>query len=510
MSSKIFSAALVGLEAEIIEVEAEIGGGELGSFAIVGLPDLAVSESRERVRSAVRNSKVEFPRIKVTVNLAPANLKKQGPNYDLPIAISILAVAKKIPFSSILSSSIFIGELALSGKVRPVQGVLSITMAAKKYGYSTIFLPVLNAAEASLISGIEVRPVITLQELIAYLKNKGEIQIYNKEKLIIEKKKPDWNMSEIVGQEYAKRAIEIAAAGGHNLLMIGSPGSGKTLLAKTILSILPDLEFEEAIEVTKIYSASGNLKSENKGLIQERPFRSPHHSASATALVGGGSWPRPGEVSLAHRGVLFLDEFGEFSRVVLEHLRQPLEDGHITISRAAGNLLFPANFMLVAAMNPCSCGYYGDTEKQCSCSLQQIIQYKKRISGPILDRIDLHIEVPRVALIKLTDTTINESSEIVKARVAKARQLQAKRFNFMDNCKTRINSEMSSAQVKKVCNLNQVSLNLMQSAADRLHLSARAYFRVLKVARTIADLEQSIEITSQHLAEALQYRQIKE
>jgi magnesium chelatase family protein len=292
--------------------------------------------------------------------------------------------------------------------------------------------------------------------------------------------------------------------------MIGSPGSGKTLLAKTIPSILPDLEFEEAIEVTKIYSASGNLKSENKGLIQVRPFRSPHHSASATALVGGGSWPRPGEVSLAHRGVLFLDEFGEFSRVVLEHLRQPLEDGHITISRAAGNLLFPANFMLVAAMNPCSCGYYGDTEKQCSCSLQQIIQYKKRISGPILDRIDLHIEVPRVALIKLTDTTINESSEIVKARVAKARQLQAKRFNFMDNCKTRINSEMSSAQVKKVCNLNQVSLNLMQSAADRLHLSARAYFRVLKVARTIADLEQSIEITSQHLAEALQYRQIKE
>ncbi len=507
MSSKIFSAAIVGLDAEIIEVEAEIGGGELGSFAIVGLPDMAVSESRERVRSAVRNSNVEFPRIKVTVNLAPANLKKQGPNYDLPIAVSILLVSKKIPQTKILTSSLFIGELALSGQVRAVQGILPITLAARRQGYTTIFVPVINAPEAKLVEGIDIRPVRNLAELIDHLRNIKMIAEYVHHQQIEVVKPTQWNMSEISGQEQAKRALEIAAAGGHNMLMSGVPGSGKTLLARTMSSILPTLEFEEAIEITKIYSVAGRLNSHHS-LIQERPFRSPHHSASATALVGGGSWPRPGEISLAHRGVLFLDEFGEFSRSVLEHLRQPLEDGHITISRAAGNLLFPAKFMLVAAMNPCPCGYFADSEKKCSCSMQQIINYKKRISGPILDRIDLHITVPRVSFLKLTNQKKIESSDTIKGRVQAAREFQLERF--ISYAKVLTNSDMSSALVRQFCLLDGDSSQLMKEASNRLHLSTRAYFRVLKVARTIADLEANQIIEAKHVAEALQYRQSSE
>jgi len=507
MSSKIFSAAIVGLGAEIIEVEAEIGGGELGSFAIVGLPDMAVSESRERVRSAVRNSQVEFPRIKVTVNLAPANLKKQGPNYDLPIAVSILLVSKKIPQSKILSSSLFIGKLALSGQVRPVQGILPITLAARRQGFKTIFVPLANAPEAKLVRGIDVRPVRNLTELIDHLRNTKIIPEYINCQQHEVTKPTQWNMSEIFGQEQVKRALEIAAAGGHNILMSGVPGSGKTLLAQTMSSILPSLQFEEAIEITKIYSVAGRLTSHHS-LIQERPFRSPHHSASATALVGGGSWPRPGEISLAHRGVLFLDEFGEFSRSILEHLRQPLEDGHITISRAAGNLLFPAKFMLVAAMNPCPCGYFGDSEKKCSCSMQQIINYKKRISGPILDRIDLHITVPRVPFSKLLHSRNIETSETIKTRVQSARNYQCKRFLSYDGVQT--NSDMSSALVRQFCVLDTNSSQLMHEATNRLQLSTRAYFRVLKVARTIADLEASQVIDIKHVAEALQYRQSTE
>jgi magnesium chelatase family protein len=504
MSSKIFSAAIVGLDAEIIEVEAEIGGGELGSFAIVGLPDLAVSESRERVRSAVRNSQVEFPRIKVTVNLAPANLKKQGPNYDLPIAVSILSVSKKIPLTKLLSDSLFIGELALSGQVRSVQGILPIALAACRYGFTTIFVPLANAAEAKLVQGIDVRPVRNLAELIDHLRDKKVIPEYQGHEHSQPEKLKQWDMSEISGQEQAKRAIEIAAAGGHNVLMSGVPGSGKTLLARTMSSILPSLKFDEAIEITKIYSVAGRL-SANFTLMRERPFRSPHHSASATALVGGGSWPRPGEISLAHRGVLFLDEFGEFSRSVLEHLRQPLEDGHITISRAAGNLLFPAKFILVAAMNPCLCGYFGDLEKKCSCSMQQIINYKKRISGPILDRIDLHITVPRLPLSKIINQRNIETSDTIKKRVEVACECQSQRF--IAHPQTLTNSEMSSALVRKFCVLDATSSKLLQDATNRLHLSTRAYFRVLKVARTIADLQGSQAIEEKHLAEALQYRQ---
>lgn len=505
MSSKIFSAAIVGLEAEIVEVEAEVGGGELGSFAIVGLPDLAVSESRERVRSAIRNSGVEFPRLKVTVNLAPANLKKQGPNYDLPIAVSILSVAKKIPQTKIITSSLFIGELALSGQVRPVQGILSIALAARRQGYTTIFVPAVNAAEATLVSGIDIRPIQKLSELIDHLRNKKIIPEYKGKANIETTQSAQCDISEIFGQEQAKRALEIAAAGGHNLLMSGVPGSGKTLLARSLPSILPSLAFEEALEITKIYSVAGSLKT-NFSLIKDRPFRSPHHSASATALVGGGSWPRPGEISLAHCGVLFLDEFGEFFRSVLEHLRQPLEDGHITISRAAGNLLFPAKFMLVAAMNPCPCGYFGDKEKKCSCSLQQIINYKKRISGPILDRIDLHITVPRLPFTKLVSQGKNETSKDVQSKVETARQRQLKRFKNR-GLTVLSNSEMPSSLVRQICILDKTSNQLMQTASERLQLSARAYFRVLKVARTIADLEGSNELEAKHVAEALQYRQ---
>ncbi len=502
MSSKVFSAAVVGLDAEIIEVEAETGGGELGSFAIVGLPDLAVSESRERVRSAVRNSGVDFPRLKVTVNLAPADLRKQGPAYDLPIAVSVMMVSGKVRLKPELKRSLFIGELALSGTVRPVTGILATALAAQRHGFMYIYVPALNAAEATLVPGIEVIPVKHLGELIGHLNGSAKIVVAPLEP--IEFKEPEGltDFSHIRGQENAKRAFEIAAAGGHNLLMTGPPGSGKTLLARSMPSILPQLTTDEALEITKIYSVSGRLPS-GSALIRQRPFRSPHHSASGVALVGGGTWPRPGEISLAHRGVLFLDEFGEFSRPLLENLRQPLEDGAVSISRAAGNLIFPAKFILIAAMNPCPCGYLGDSERSCACSAGQIIGYRKRISGPILDRIDLHVEVPRLAFEKLATEVQAEASLEIKKRVESARQIQRKRLldiNILTN------AEMPSSIVREHCRLDAESTALMQKAVNRLNLSARAYFRVLKLARTIADLAGNECLRAEHVAEALQYR----
>ncbi len=502
MSSKVLSSAVIGLNAEIVEVEADTGGGDYGFFTVVGLPDAAVSESRERVRSAIKNSGLDFPKVKVTVNLAPADLKKHGPSYDLPIAISILLVCRKIIYRECIKKSIFVGELALSGDLRPITGLLSIAIKAKKMGVKTLYVPEQNAREAALVGGLRVIPIKRLSDLIKHLDGTLVINPIEEIKFSFENAKTDYDMSHIKGQQHVKRAMEIAAAGAHNMAMSGSPGSGKTLIAKTIPSILPDLTLDEALEVTKIYSVSGLLEG-GSNLVKTRPYRSPHHSASSVALVGGGVWPRPGEISLAHRGVLFLDEFGEFPRQVLESLRQPLEDGVINISRASGNLSFPAKFILISAMNPCPCGYFKDKQRECRCSEMQVLNYKKKISGPILDRIDIHIDVPRVEFEKLSSNKPEESSVEIKKRIKKARDIQIKRFK---DTKYITNSEMSSDAVKKFCFVCEDSKIILKNAVDKMFLSARAYFRVLKLARTIADLEGEIHILPTHIAEALQYR----
>ena len=502
MSSKVMSAAILGLDAEVIEIEADLGGGELGKFTVVGLPDAAISESRERVRSAIKNSDFYFPKLKVTVNLAPADLRKYGPNYDLPIAISILLVTKEIKPAEDVSKMMFVGELALSGILRPIIGVLPIAVKAKKENYKYLFVPEANAKEAKLVCDLEVIPVKNLSEVINHLNGRKKICPAGAHDFDFSSPPLAFDMSHVRGQEHVKRAMEIAAAGAHNILMTGAPGSGKTLIARTMPSILPDLKLEEALEITKIYSVAGKLPS-NTALVTTRPFRSPHHTASGVALVGGGAWPKPGEISLAHRGVLFLDEFGEFPRQVLENLRQPLEDGVIHISRAAGNLSFPAKFIMVAAMNPCPCGFLGDKEKDCQCSASQILSYKRGISGPIIDRIDMHVEVPRIKFEKLTGESYGEESAGIKIRVEAAREVQRKRFVGLP-CIS--NSEMSSDAVRQFCQIEAGSKSLLRGAVDQLHLSARSYFRVLKLARTIADLAGEPCVKLPHLAEALAYR----
>jgi len=505
MIAMIYSSCVLGINAYEVTVETDIGGG-LPAFNIVGLPDAAIREARERVKSAIKHSGAQFPRSRVAINLAPADLPKIGTHYDLPIAVSILLNSEQADFDP--GKKLFLGELALDGSLRSVSGVLVIAEAAKKAGFETLFVPEENAYEASLIEGLHVVVVLNLASLLRMLGGFSPFSYFEKPDAPDESAQTvsdsAWDFCLIRGQELAKRALEVAAAGSHNVLMSGPPGSGKTLLARALSSILPPLEPAESLEVTKIYSIVGLLPAK-LGLLRSRPFRSPHHTASGIALVGGGTDPRPGEITLAHRGVLFMDEFPEFDRDVLENLRQPLEDGIINVARATRSATFPAKFMLVAAQNPCPCGFAGDPEKSCVCSPTQFLRYQKKISGPLLDRIDLHVEVPRLSFEKIEEETPLEDSARVRVRVVAARKIQSRRFS-MAGLALQTNSEMGIKELKEFCRPEAPALVLLRSAVASQHLSARAYHRVLKLSRTIADLAGSANILTEHVAEALMFR----
>lgn len=504
MVNKVTTAAVIGLDAYKVSVETDVLNS-LPAFSIVGLPDAAINEARDRVRSAIKNSGYTFPAKKVVINLAPADLKKEGSNFDLPIAIGLLT-EEGVLEEEIIKDYAFIGELSLDGALRGVSGVLPLILGLKKSGIKNIFVPKVNEIEAALAGGVNIYGAECLSDVVNHFaENKINPTTVDVNEYLLSGINQDYlyDFKDVKGQQKAKRALEIAAAGGHNILMVGTPGSGKTLMAKCFASILPPLELSEALELTKIYSICG-LLSPDQPLMTQRPFRAVHHTASANGIIGGGTIPKPGEITLAHRGVLFLDEMVEFPRNVLEVLRQPLEDGEIVISRAKHSIKYPAKFILLGAMNPCPCGYLGDKEKQCNCSEFQINRYQSRLSGPLLDRIDLQVDVPRLTAEELLNAKpATESSFDIRKRVIKARKIQSERYK---NDGILTNSELTSKLIKKYCQIDNASAELLKIASVKYQLSGRRYDRILKLARTIADLENSDNITQNHIMQALQYR----